>query len=860
MASEKPLLIFPSFAEVKRDDGNGRGSLPHPPERAEQAKRLGPKFLRLQQAFEAERLTLQVDPQGIIPEFVLVIETRGRIEDFHRAARAIGMDWLGEIDLDDLEPDEDFYVMDQEGQPTDKRLDGRLYLGMVDQRALEELLRLWNLFKNNRPLGTRNTKWRELFSYAKDIRRWDAKDRLLYSGILADWECSLNDEPENPVYFRVELWPRSEPERQQQRELMVRRAIISEGGEVLASARIDEIHFHALKGRIPASVARSALLAQNSDNEAGLSALFRNHAIKAFLPQAQGVASLPGEGEPLAFSGSPANEKPPVVALLDGYPFSEHDTLSERIILHDPDDLLSKYQAQEMRHGTAMASLILHGERDAGERPLSRRIFCRPILEPDLASRNWHGTAKYEHIPENAFAEDRVHRAIVEMFAGDTPSAPSIRIVNLSVGEQPFIREVSPWARLIDWLAWKYKLLFCVSAGNHTGDIKLGIDDISFSKKTNIEKIEALLRHHENTLVVRSLCCPGEAINALTIGAQHFDHCQTAQLSQRVDLLPSSELPSPISRLGPGFRRAIKPEILLPGGRQLYRFKPTSKGRYQLVESEKAPGQRVAAPDSTGSGATDHHIYSRGTSNATALATRAAARLYEVLEELKDLYGSDSINRDTIAPLLKALLVHGAVWPDGAMEVLKTVIPTGRKQKRGIARFLGYGIADPGRVEACTDQRATVIGAGLLQMDKAHEYQFPVPVELSNTTEWRRLVITLAWLTPVNPAHRVYRKAKLSFQPPGKNDYLKLDRQHADWQQVQRGTVQHEILEGRKASVFQDGDNLRIKISAQGDTGQKFDEAIPYGLAVTLEVEEKSGIPVYERIREKLAIRVVVPA
>lgn len=860
MASERPLLIFPSFAEVKRDDGNGGGSLPHPPERAEQAKRLGPKFQRLQQAFEAERLTLQVDPQGIIPEFVLVIETRGRIEDFHRAARAIGMDWLGEIDLDGLEPDEDFYVMDKEGQPTDKRLDGRLYLGMVDQRALEELLRLWNLFKNNRPLGTGNTKWRELFSYAKDIRRWDAKDRLRYSGILADWECSLNDEPENPVYFRVELWPRSQPERQQQEELMVRRAIISEGGEVLASARIDEIHFHALKGRIPASVARSALLAQDSDNEAGLSALFRNHAIKAFLPKAQGVASLPGEGEPLAFSGSPANGKPPVVALLDGYPFSEHDTLSEQIIFHDPDNLLSKYQAQEMRHGTAMASLILHGERDAGEPPLSRRIFCRPILEPDLASRNWHGTAKCEHVPEDVFAEDRVHRAIVEMFAGDTPIAPSVRIVNLSVGEQPFIREVSPWARLIDWLAWKYKLLFCISAGNHTGDIELDIDEASFSQKTNTEKIKALLRHHGSTLVDRSLCSPGEAINALTIGAQHSDHSKIGHLSQRIDLLPSGEFPSPISRLGPGFRYAIKPEILLPGGRQLYRFKPTTKGRYHLIESENVPGQRVAAPDSTGSGATDHHIYSRGTSNATALATRAAARLYEVLEELKDLYGSDSINRDTIAPLLKALLVHGAVWPDGTIEVLKTVIPAGRKQKRGIARFLGYGIADPGRVEACTAQRATVIGAGLLQMDKAHEYRFPLPVELSNTTEWRRLVITLAWLTPVNPAHRVYRKAKLSFQPPGNKDYLNLNRQHADWQQAQRGTVQHEILEGKKASVFQDGDDLRIKISAQGDTGQKFDEAIPYGLAVTLEVEEKSGIPVYERIREKLAVRVVVPA
>lgn len=175
-----------------------------------------------------------------------------------------------------------------------------------------------------------------------------------------------------------------------------------------------------------------------------------------------------------------------------------------------------------------------------------------------------------------------------------------------------------------------------------------------------------------------------------------------------------------------------------------------------------------------------------------------------------------------------------------------------------MARFLGYGIADPARVEACTAQRATVLGAGLLQQDEAHEYEFPLPVELSNATEWRRLIITLAWLTPVNPAHRVYRKAKLSFQPP--KSLLAVDRQHADWQQTQKGTVQHEVLEGKKACIHQDGDSLRIKIAAQGDTGQKFDEAIPYGFAVTLEVAEQSEIPIYERVREKLAIRVITSA
>ncbi len=862
MASEQPLLIFPSFQRAERDKGSGRGKPPHVPNRSQQIKRLGPQFKRLQQAFEAERLSLQTDSQGLFPEFVLVIETRGRIEDFHRAAQAVGIGWLGEIDLDDLEPDDDFYYLGKNGQRTEKHLHGRLYLGMTDQRALEELLKLWERFKKEQPLGQGNEKWRDIFSHAKEIRRWSAKDRLLDSGILDDWAQSIKDDPNAPVTFRAELcYPDKSDDSsrrayQQAEEHTVCQAIIDAGGEILANIQIDEIHFHALKGRIPVSVARSAFLVLESEDETGLATLFRNNAIRTFLPIAQGVAALPGESKPYKFLGPPPSDIPPVVALLDGYPLIEHDALNGRIILYDPDDLLPKYLPQEMRHGTAMASLILHGEQDADEPPLTRRIFCRPLLEPDLANRSWNGNAaKREHIPDGVFAEDRVHRAIVEMFEGTEPSAPNIRIVNLSVGQQPFDREISSWARLIDWLAWKYKLLFCVSAGNQENDINLDID----ASLSDEERIQALLRYHQNTLTDRRLLSPSEAMNALTIGAQHIDYSTIShQHRQRVDLLPSSKFPSPISRLGPGFRQAIKPEILLPGGRQLYRYYATSNRIYFIDQSENPPGQKAAAPDNTGTGATDRYILTRGTSNATALATRAAAKLYEILEELQSLPGGDCINRETTTPLLKALLIHSATWPDDAIDALKTVIPKGKKQKRGIARFLGYGIADPARVEACTAQRATVLGAGLLQQDEAHEYKFPLPVELSNTTEWRRLIITLAWLTPINPAHRVYRKAKLSFQPP--KNLLAVDRQHADWQQTQKGTVQHEVLEGKKACVFQDGDSLRIKIAAQGDTGQNFDEAIPYGLAVTLEVAEQSGIPIYERVREKLAVRIIASA
>jgi len=65
-----------------------------------------------------------------------------------------------------------------------------------------------------------------------------------------------------------------------------------------------------------------------------------------------------------------------------------------------------------------------------------------------------------------------LYRAVRRVVAGDgnlPPSAPSVRLINLSIGDpyQPFIRSMSPLAKLLDWLFWLYRVLFIVSAGNH---------------------------------------------------------------------------------------------------------------------------------------------------------------------------------------------------------------------------------------------------------------------------------------------------------------------------------------------------------------------------------------------------------
>lgn len=85
-----------------------------------------------------------------------------------------------------------------------------------------------------------------------------------------------------------------------------------------------------------------------------------------------------------------------------------------------------------------------------------------------------------------------------------------------------------------------------------------------------------------------------------------------------------------------------------------------------------------------------------------------------------------------------------------------------------MARYLGYGTVDIERVLACTAQRGTVVGCGEIRDNEMHEYRLPLPPDLAGQKLWRRMVVTLAWFSPVNAAHRAYREAKLELSPVDK--------------------------------------------------------------------------------------------
>ncbi len=583
-----------------------------------------------------------------------------------------------------------------------------------------------------------------------------------------------------------------------------------------------------------------------------------------FRPTGQALTTTEeGEGQSAEFPDDlPA--LPPIAAILDGVPNLQHQALKDRLMFDDPDNLAGEYLPGERKHGTSMASLVVHGELSLGSfQSFTRLVYHCPVMQP---TPGLHG--RYEHMPDDVFFEDRIYRAVRRMFEGEgnTPAqAPGVKIINLSIGdpERPFIHTPSPWARLLDWLSWKYRVLFCVSAGNFSDDIELAMSSIDFSALSDEEKTDHVLKCIEQQLSERRLLSPAESINALTIGALHSDDSGEYHQGQRIDLLPHSALFSPASRFGHGFRRSIKPEIYFPGGRQLYQKPYQNSGQtYQIDNSKLAPGQQVAW-DSSQQGELSKTAHTRGTSNATALATRSGIQIYDVLQKLQAEHG-EQIPDELIAVLIKALLVHGAKHDEQAKATLTEAIKTpanSRKIKEVLARYIGYGAVDIERVLTCTEQRGTVLGCGEIKANQVHEYRFPLPPALASRKDWRRLVVTLAWFTPINPDHRNLREAKLELTAGGKWEEipLRLTRQDADHNQVHRGTVQHEILESEKLiSAYQDGEHILLHVTCKADATHSLDDIIPYGLAVTLEVKEGIDIPIYQEIRARIRPQVAV--
>lgn len=808
-------------------------------------------------------------PDCAEPEKVLVFEIVGSVDAFVKAVNKAGLEWLIDYRSEGVEADEEFFEVDPKDGSRKKKssLDGRLYLTMTDQRALSQMLSLWSLWEKGDTLPRGFTPWRDVFAQLKSIRYWDAHDRVADTGLAEDWAARLST-GQQMVPLEVELWFREDRRRRDTAERRISELILGVGGEVSGSAMIDEIRYHAVAGWIPSSDVDSFLADAGRDAR-----LVRCDDVMFFRPTGQVVTIAPASDaeesdqsvEDVRSSGLP------VAALLDGMPVQRHPLLARHIVVDDPDDWSEDYPVRARSHGTAMASLIIHGDLAAAGAAISTPLLVRPIMQP--GPPDFDGNT-VEQIPDAILPTDLIRRAIVRIFEGESGEdavAPSVRVVNISIGDRarPYNRSMSPWARCLDWLSHRYGVLFVVSAGNNGEDLELDLPKHGLSSSTEQERRDAFLLASVDGFATRRLLSPAESMNSLTVGALHADDAGSVILPDGFcEPFPGqTRFPSPIGRTGLGYRKMVKPDVVNFGGRAVYSEQPAHPGTRAVArvrKSTRAPGQRVAAPPPSAA-LTAATVHTFGTSNAAALTTRAAVFLHEsVVQPILDSPGRLPMSRRHESTMLKALLAHGARWPRDQAEIADSLSRAGmdgRQTRDWRTRMYGYGLPDPARVAYCTDQRATLVGWSDIDPTEAHVYRVPIPPSLSGRREKIRLTTTIAWFTPVNPRHQEYRRAALGleFPEPAPKVVFGASGADVDLNAAGRGSLLHRVLEGHRATVFGDDDFLEIRVNCKAPAGD-LDDSVPYAIAVTLEVAEESDVPVYEEIRARVGVPVTITA
>jgi hypothetical protein len=874
--AERPLLALTRPSKLV--PGPGRSPRERVPgiSAGRQSQRLGPKFDRLSEVLPdpARLAELRNDPSAIVPERALVFEVKGTLTDFYRALGSIpGLELLGEEE-GEVAADDDFAIVDDGQRKTGIAVPVRLYFTIPDAEALRELVRLWNLFKAGQPLGYGKSQWKNVFEHLSDVRPWGPKDRLTEETI-ANWKERLAAARDEPVRFEVEFWYRDHQVRRETAAHAFQTEALRLGGRPLDWSDIAPIRYHAALVEVPASVIEELV----THPHVGLA---KFDDIMLLRPQSVvGEPSNDRDTESEALAGPAAAPEPNrvVAALFDGLPLASHSFLAGRLEIDDPDDFASEYGlAEEQRHGTAMASLILHGDLNEPHPPVKHRLYVRPVMFPQQLGFG----PRDELLPLDSLGVDLMWRAFHRMMEGEeanppgTPavpaSAPTVRIVSLSLGDptRRFAGVMSPWARLLDYLAWRYNLLVLVSAGNVTDAVPLPESDTwnAFETATAEERQAEMLRSILAQRATRRLLSPSEAINPLTIGACHDDNAAPSGAAvMAVAPYASAHLPNPSSALGLGFRRGVKPELLFPGGREQVRSNSTHAPI--AVKPIGSPvryfGIKAAAPGQAGQ--TNFVNLHNGTSVATALAAHNAIRVLESIEDMPTDPAYPVVDDRYHGVILKALLVHAARWDDETTDVLRPLVdPDGSMHhehvKDELTRLFGYGRPEIERVLDCTMQRATLIGWGTIRDKEIDQYRVPIPAGLEGIRGFRAITVTIAWLTPLNLGHRMYRMAKLEGGPGGDKkfslgvDNAKVQPSH---NAVARGTVFHRRWEGEKAVSFADNGDLLLNVSCKAAAGE-MDADVMYGVAISIEVGQDVAVPVYEEIRTRLRAAVRVPA
>ncbi|WP_315777341.1 MULTISPECIES: S8 family peptidase, partial [unclassified Bradyrhizobium] len=476
-----------------------------------------------------------------------MFEVTGSVQNFVNAVSRIpGLEFAGEEELvaDELDANPEFYLL----------------VPQLD--ALSQIVSLWNTWQRSGTVPRNYTPWRDLFSQLRSVRPWGPADRVSPSN-REYFRHSVEGAPDSEVVrIEIELVFRAGEGDAQAAEATVAEHVARKGGKIIDRSRRPEFAYHAVLADVPAGEIR--LIADLDP-----ASLAGADPVASIVPQSVGTPIDADDRTPVTEVRPNVLLDDPIAAVFDAVPVQAHPLLTGRLTIEDPANLEAKAVGLRV-HGTAMASIVLHGDLNDPATSISRRVYFRPVMyAPSLGD---------EIFDENKLVVDVIVEAVIRMRAS---GGPNVIVVNLSLGDRtkPFAGKLSTWARALDYLAFTYGILFLVSAGNVDDGLPMPefADAAAFEAAPTTARAEGALRGLDAMKADRRLLAPADSLNALTIGAWHRDS-STEVFRGTSPFVPyeGREMPNLSSRLGPGLRRSTKPEALFAGGRQRGRLAPAA--------------------------------------------------------------------------------------------------------------------------------------------------------------------------------------------------------------------------------------------------------------------------------------------
>ncbi len=516
----------------------------------------------------------------------------------------------------------------------------------------------------------------------------------------------------------------------------------------------------------------------------------------------------------------------PSIGILDSGLSAAHPLIAPAVgvVIGVPDGLGS---ADVRGHGTRVASIALYGD--------IRSCVENQQFTPEVRVHSAKIVNDQGRFDDRRLVISQVRDAMVAL------NQAGCRIFNMSLCDPSLAYDggkLTAWAAALDELAREMNVVIVLASGNYS------IQQI---------EAEAHVRNYPRYLVephVRILD-PATAAIPLTVGAIAERAAVPPRGQRNVSLQPVAAAgePSPFTRSGPGINETLKPDLCDFGGNLLF-----DGATQSLVPYDECAIMSFC------------HEYLRRLFMTAVGSSLAAPRVAHKAALVLRAFPAASAN------LVRALLASSASVPAAAIERLR---PVGAD---AVARLCGYGVPDVSRAVTSNESRVVLYADDTIALDRFYVYEVPIPQEFVQAPGERYIQITLAYDPPTRHTRVDYFGTTMSYRlirGARLNEVTEHYRRRAEAEGPvpempgrsncdlipgpairDRGTLQRSIFTMRQNPRPGYGDTYYLVVRCEGKWAGEEDG--PQRFALVVEIGHPAVNRLYERLRERLRIRVQV--